>query len=139
MENVTEMKPEDNKGVEPVKDSAPILNGAVPELSDTDIEGMPEFRNFARMLPSARMRVIADVKNTISVLDTTEIDGGEIDLDTVMEQDLDGLADMMEGVERVVFENAANPEEMQEWVLNSGDVFQSLMAAFKVVVESVSK
>lgn len=139
-----------NANPEGTPDARPALATVAPNygasnedsLEGVDAAHMPEFKDMRRMLPAERLAaqfMAAKVAKAMPSGMLEKFDGLEAgtsldDLDTA---DLDALVGVINSVQGVVLDNAADREAMAEWLRTQDNGMNAVMYAFTVYTEKM--
>lgn len=129
-----------SKEQDTVKDEAPALAAVSPVFDvDTpegvDVASLPGFKDMSRMLPAQRVRAqtrLAQLASSVPHSITRAEEGGApgVAVYDVSADDLDAVADMIEGIQTLVLENAEDQGAMEAWLIDQKDPLQAVMYAF---------
>lgn len=108
----------------------PAFNTAVPE--GLDATTLPPFKDMTRSLPAARIRVQMDLAKFATAIPKSLQQAGEVDLSTMNAADMDAIANMIEGLQNVILDNAQDRQAMENWLIDQADPVSAVMHAFNV-------
>lgn len=128
------MSDQQNMPESAVTDETKEVSALAPQLSEAEFEGMPAFAPVGKMLPSQRMARNAKLIKLVQSM-PEQWRGGDMQVDNVADMDADALVALFEGIEQIVFDLAANEDEMREWIMGQDEPETALMAAFSRAAE----
>ena len=136
---ITENAPEQPTGE--VKDDVPALEGVgaeyagedADETEGVDVASLPAFKDLRTALPSQRLKAKMDAAKVATSL-PSHLKNGEakgLDFETMTSDDLDALTNLFSTMEKLVIDNAADPEAMTAWLVAQDEPLNAVMVAFQ--------
>lgn len=132
--------PQDSVEDTAIKDPEPVLATVAPqfaeEVTGVDVDSLPAFKPFQRMLPAQRIKAQAELAKVATSLPVKFLDqdgsGVSIDADinSLTSEDLDAVAGMVARVQDIVLDAAADREAMENWLLDQENPMDAVMFAF---------
>ena len=133
-------------------DTSPVLAAAGVDFDDpsgNEAEqalraSVPAFRDMRRVLPAARMKRQMELARFAASLPESmrdaEGDGGSLDLADFDDETATAIADVFERMQDMVLNDAADRDEMTEWLLDAAEAGQgneALQVAFSQLAQTL--